>query len=424
MKRLKITAVTTVICLCAASGARAQRPWRRLQARSAGVSLEAPDGWVLAERELYADTRQQGPIVLVRVSSRAIEDRLSQMADLEIYVHSVPEELPVARWVRAEHADVAGRAGQLREARVAGLPGLARSLTFAGAEPMREVFLVERGRGLHIAWPDRPGLELAVQHALDTLSLSAPTESGDVGGVGKASGLRQSGPYGIVHPVIVAPAGAPTRRDYRLVVTKALQHVQLWYQAQLGGGMTFSLADTAVLNSAQTESWFANNAAGADPAFWFFRNGLDEALGMVGGWFYDAANSWVVYVDADPNCGSITGATSGVVLMPRNDLRGLTQQAFRRCSGDGPDIAAVCRWVGGVGHELGHAFGLPHPPGCVDNDSATPCADTLLWTGYAAYPNTVLTPDEKARLVTSPFFSALNLTRPLFSCAKLFAPPQ
>jgi hypothetical protein len=61
------------------------------------------------------------------------------------------------------------------------------------------------------------------------------------------------------------------------------------------------------------------------------------------------------------------------------------------------------RYVGGLGHELGHAFGLSHPPGC---DQGLPTCDynALMWAGYAAYPNTYLRPDEKSILLASEFF--------------------
>ena len=60
------------------------------------------------------------------------------------------------------------------------------------------------------------------------------------------------------------------------------------------------------------------------------------------------------------------------------------------------------RYVGGLGHELGHAFGLSHPPGC-DAGLATCDQNALMWAGYASYPNTYLRTDEKQILLASPF---------------------
>ena len=63
------------------------------------------------------------------------------------------------------------------------------------------------------------------------------------------------------------------------------------------------------------------------------------------------------------------------------------------------------RYIGGLGHELGHAFGLPHPPGC---DAGLPTCDynALMWCGFwGGYPSTTyLRSDEKQFLLTSPFF--------------------
>ena len=62
--------------------------------------------------------------------------------------------------------------------------------------------------------------------------------------------------------------------------------------------------------------------------------------------------------------------------------------------------------IGGLGHELGHALGLPHPPGCDPWDPMT-CDDlealSLMHDGYAPYPDTYLLPDDKEILIRSPF---------------------
>ena len=88
-----------------------------------------------------------------------------------------------------------------------------------------------------------------------------------------------------------------------------------------------------------------------------------------------------------------------------------TEDAWRRVLEELQDCAPVAhnsaafgigRWIGGGGHELGHALGLPHPPGC-EARLLTCDRNALMWTGYAAWPNTYLREDEKAVLLAAQF---------------------
>jgi hypothetical protein len=146
-----------------------------------------------------------------------------------------------------------------------------------------------------------------------------------------------------------------------------------------------------------------------------------DAFGLTGGGFFDPNNIWVFYIDSDPACGQVTGATSGVAVLPANDLRGLAGEPnIPPCPDDLPDTAGVCRWVGGLGHELGHALGLPHPAACEDSDPTTICpSDALLWLGYITYPNTYLLDEDKAILRSSPFLARVPGRRSLPDCSDL-----
>ena len=113
----------------------------------------------------------------------------------------------------------------------------------------------------------------------------------------------------------------------------------------------------------------------------------------------------MIYIDAAFDCqggGELGRADAGVAIVHRGDLEGLLN----------PDTFSLCDyprrgtygWQGGLAHELGHAFGLKHPPGC---DAGAPSCDVdaLMWLGfYWDYPDdTYFTDEDIAILESSPF---------------------
>ena len=98
---------------------------------------------------------------------------------------------------------------------------------------------------------------------------------------------------------------------------------------------------------------------------------------------------WVIYSDGPGNKGR---GGSGVAVLPEDDLLGLV--------GQHPQQKDVKRWIAGLGHELGHAFGLAHPR---DSQKA---ADALMGRGiYGKYPDhAYVTEEDKKILMKSPFF--------------------
>ena len=100
---------------------------------------------------------------------------------------------------------------------------------------------------------------------------------------------------------------------------------------------------------------------------------------------------------------AVVNKPGGQVVLPRQDLDGLVgARVFDDCGAEW--VQPATRYVVGAGHELGHAFGLPHPPGC-DENLPTCDYNALMWAGYAQYPNTYLRLEEKAFLIDSPFFN-------------------
>jgi hypothetical protein len=224
----------------------------------------------------------------------------------------------------------------------------------------------------------------------------------------------------LVRIIYLVPADGVVRDDYKDRLNAAAEHLQIWTRNEMGDGTTFSLKrrPVEVIQTSHVASWYSTNPSG-EFVVWFWNNVLVDAFALTGANFNDPNNTWAFYIDADPDCGQLVGGTSGVALLPANDLRGLAGETnIPPCFGEPPDTAGVCRWVGGLGHELGHAFGLRHPAACEDSDPASVCpANTLLWFGYITYPQTFLLETDKQTLAQSPFFSSVRLRKSLPECS-------
>jgi hypothetical protein len=205
------------------------------------------------------------------------------------------------------------------------------------------------------------------------------------------------------------PADRLPREDFRRAINNAAVHVQRFYAEQLGGS-TFMLHDPVVevFKTGHNASFYSTNPAGQHKSQWFFNNVTSDAFAVTGGKFFDDHFIWIYYIDAehDPATGGGAG-TSSVAALPRQDLDGLLG-AFND----------ACRWVGGLGHELGHALGLNHPAACDANPgSSNPDCRSLMFLGYPDYPDTFFTEEHRAILSDKPFIMPVELTDPPFDCA-------
>lgn len=223
-----------------------------------------------------------------------------------------------------------------------------------------------------------------------------------------------------VRIVYLIPSDKTYRKDYQIAVGNAILHLQNFYQSEVGGGYSFS-THAPIVEVYQTShpasyySTFPNNGPND-----FFSSVLGDGFALSGGGFNDPNNRWIYFVDADPACGQNIGGVAGVALLAANDLRGLTGEQNVPPCGQSPDNAGVCRWIGGLGHELGHALGLPHPPGCDQGGACTGgtfASDSLMYLGFRNYPGTYLLQDDKNALLNSGFFTQLALDGPRFNCA-------
>ena len=224
-----------------------------------------------------------------------------------------------------------------------------------------------------------------------------------------------------MHVVYLVPVDKAPRDDYAAALQKAILEMQAFYQEEFGisrstgrnaVGVTFETFTSAVevvVTPHDSAYYNANDQAGQ---FEFFIRAVGDGFEATGGGFNDPDAVWVYYIDADPACGQGTGGTSGVALLPANDLRGLVGASnVLSCIGDPPDTGGVCRWIGGLGHELGHAFGLPHPPGCDQGTCSAEAFFSLMFFGYTVYPDTYFLDEDKVRLEASSFFAERKIRR-------------
>lgn len=212
-----------------------------------------------------------------------------------------------------------------------------------------------------------------------------------------------------VNMVYLAPKDKPVNQKYVTAMNVAITSLVQWYARQMPNHRTFQTSDPSVIvvSLPHDASYYANNPR---PAIFsqFWDNVLGDAMPLTGGRFNDPQNIWAYYIDADPICNECGGCgTSGVLVVSANDLRGLageTDKFTDPCNPSAkPPAWGVNRWIGGLGHELGHAFGLPHPPGC-DKGEAICDSGALMWSGFYSYPYTYLRADETAILRAGSFF--------------------
>jgi hypothetical protein len=199
----------------------------------------------------------------------------------------------------------------------------------------------------------------------------------------------------IVRVVYLFPSDASPRQDCILAINKAIKHLQQWYLAQMGNGKTFALTKpiVEVIQTKHKAKWYAKHPAG-EYHLWFWNNVLVDAFALTGATFNDPNFTWIFYIDAENDPNQYGGAgTQGVAVLPQHDLDGLM----------GLSSEPIMRWIGGLGHELGHAFGLPHPPGC-EQDQSLPESQCLMYLGMYQYPNTFLLAQDKEKLNQTRFF--------------------
>lgn len=248
---------------------------------------------------------------------------------------------------------------------------------------------------------------LLAQALLASALLSACGGGGNSGGeAGSSSSAEQqdagSNKKKTVRFVYFYPADNDAHAAYKSAIEHAAVSIQSWYAQRLEG-KSIRLASPAVETCQgrqpgsyyATQSWSRVAAAVKDCIPEFAWN--------------DSAHRWVVYADVRHQCGdreNLGASAQGVVILPAQDLQGISGEEVitDACGAAIPYVGAagLNRWIGGLGHELGHALGLPHPAGC--EQGASECdAGSLMWLGYVNFPHVELRDAERATLKASPF---------------------
>jgi len=198
-----------------------------------------------------------------------------------------------------------------------------------------------------------------------------------------------------VRLIYLVPADSYPRKECINAMTEAIQHLQWWYSEQMEG-KTFTLNDPVVeiVSTNHPAKWYAQNPAG-EYYLWFWNNVLADGFTLTDAKFNDPNFVWVFYIDAENDPEQYGGAgTNNIAVLPQHDLCGLIGESDR----------PISRWIGGLGHELGHAFGLPHPPECEENPDCPEC-QSLMYFGFYNYPETFLLSEDQEILNQSPFFT-------------------
>ncbi len=183
------------------------------------------------------------------------------------------------------------------------------------------------------------------------------------------------------------PADKSFRQDYKDAVEVSLSEIQNWYELKVDNGKTFSMINDGaadVIQSTENEAWFrvAQPQYPANHDNHFLTNTLGDITDRIGQRLDNEV--WVVFTDieilpddAEGNCEQGGAGGGGITVMPADDIKGLVRDPNLTCTKG--FIPSYERWLGGQAHEIGHAFGLPHPYD--GSDPNNPIYDMLGYEG-------------------------------------------
>ena len=206
--------------------------------------------------------------------------------------------------------------------------------------------------------------------------------------------LREGPPLPTVRVIYATPSDVEPNPTYIAAIENAIYDVQGWYAEKLDG-QTFAIQtptpEHCILPN--TEDYYAYEDG--------YNRVVYDLADCVPIWWESPYYVWAVYPDVWSPCGmdELGRGGYGITVLHRDDLEGISKsEGHTHCGYYRPQTG----WIGGLAHELGHAFGLPHPPGC-DEGLDTCDWHAMMQLGYVDYPDTYLTEMDIEMLPDSPF---------------------
>eukprot|EP01156_Anaeramoeba_ignava_P017066 Anaeramoba_ignava/a63_19.p1 GENE.a63_19~~a63_19.p1 ORF type:complete len:313 (-),score=66.47 a63_19:101-1039(-) len=189
-----------------------------------------------------------------------------------------------------------------------------------------------------------------------------------------------------VRIIYFVPKDKKPEKKYKKAIKFGIKDLQKWYNYHTYG-YTFRLNEPIVeiIKGDHESKWYNETGNKENKTLNTWNNAVSETSRKFGSKHYDDNYAWVIYIDAEGGTGA---GTASIACLPEHDLLGI--------SGLHPKETSIWRWIGGLGHELGHAFFLPH--------SGEKDPESIMMYGYAKYPNCHLTFSDIERLRNSEFF--------------------
>lgn len=213
-----------------------------------------------------------------------------------------------------------------------------------------------------------------------------------------------------VQVVYLVPSDVTPKPEFADGARRAVIAAQRWYFDELKSGVTFTLADPLVrtVTTRHPESWYSSRAGSENDREELANAALEEAFSLTGGSYDDPEHVWLYVLDADlPKIPA--QAASGVVLL-------LLRREVSNLVGLEPD----CPTVGTIAHEMGHAFGLEHPPDCDSHrkNADDPESQSVSYLGGYRFPFAGFMPEEREKLLQSRALVTTEPVAPSVACSR------